>query len=602
MTSWRVGYKDCGPNINQALREFLPRDPLDLGEGYFSIWEVYGRSEQHRCRSRRHRNRILTGVYDFFNTLHGMTVGTGLIADQFEPEPGQVTPYEFFRGVYDFYRELFAYTSFQSGDTDCPPYSTDCEPFFESPDNNGQTAEGFLIRYPRNLIFDNWDALMNDPLAFVEQMGTEQGEDICLSSCEQAADQQIAALQACGNGTTTDCYDPADLDCIREALVAVCQLGCSTQSPSGSSLGDGTTAANGTSPCNSTQQFFSFQDVLDFYVDGNATAMVHPAVDATGSAAAQCLCTGLTDFIVAQQYDPANLTTEHKDIIMEELEELRGDNDTWSNTAAQLTTWLGLCSAMDVSAIEAAGFPLAFACPNGDFQEEPCEDAAQALAHYNADMQWLDQLNDLADAYRANLAAACMANIAERETFTMQYTLSEYHYMLYYYDQAGNLVKTVPPAGVNLNLANSYYDDQESDVNENLEFTGSDAIEDFSAAVQAHRESAPDDNMPYIRPWHSMVTWYTYNSFQQPVAQHYPDGGTTRFFYDKLGRVVASQDAVQEPEGNYSYSLYDDLGRPIEGGQLHSPTVLDQEIGGAKVIHRSEHGPISSRNSMARTK
>ena len=30
----------------------------------------------------------------------------------------------------------------------------------------------------------------------------------------------------------------------------------------------------------------------------------------------------------------------------------------------------------------------------------------------------------------------------------MEYTDSEYHYTLYYYDQSGNLVRTVPPAGV----------------------------------------------------------------------------------------------------------------------------------------------------------
>lgn len=38
----------------------------------------------------------------------------------------------------------------------------------------------------------------------------------------------------------------------------------------------------------------------------------------------------------------------------------------------------------------------------------------------------------------------------------MNYNLHEYHYTLYYYDQAGNLIKTVPPEGVNpLPLADS---------------------------------------------------------------------------------------------------------------------------------------------------
>src|SRR6202012_2949936 len=34
------------------------------------------------------------------------------------------------------------------------------------------------------------------------------------------------------------------------------------------------------------------------------------------------------------------------------------------------------------------------------------------------------------------------------ESFTVTHAESEYHYTLYYYDQAGNLLKTVPPAGV----------------------------------------------------------------------------------------------------------------------------------------------------------
>jgi hypothetical protein len=37
------------------------------------------------------------------------------------------------------------------------------------------------------------------------------------------------------------------------------------------------------------------------------------------------------------------------------------------------------------------------------------------------------------------------------ERFTVTHTQSEYHFTLYYYDQAGNLVKTVSPAGVQNN-------------------------------------------------------------------------------------------------------------------------------------------------------
>ena len=36
------------------------------------------------------------------------------------------------------------------------------------------------------------------------------------------------------------------------------------------------------------------------------------------------------------------------------------------------------------------------------------------------------------------------------EQMNYSYTEKLYHYTLYYYDQAGNLIKTVPPEGVNI--------------------------------------------------------------------------------------------------------------------------------------------------------
>jgi hypothetical protein len=49
--------------------------------------------------------------------------------------------------------------------------------------------------------------------------------------------------------------------------------------------------------------------------------------------------------------------------------------------------------------------------------------------------------------FREAFLTKCM-NVQPR--LTMTDSLLEYHYTLYYYDQAGNLVRTVPPAGVRL--------------------------------------------------------------------------------------------------------------------------------------------------------
>lgn len=592
--------KDCGPDINQALTQFLPRDPDNISAGYYSLWEVIVDPLDVAQANGGNGVNVHASVYALFNALHGENPNEGLIATSFQNmSDEQITPYEFFRGVYDFYRELFAYQTFMENDPDCPPYNNGCGPFLASPDNNGLTDLGFIIRYPRNPVFDNWEDMMDDPSLFLSTVVAGQQDDFCADACASAADAQMAQLQPCGSTLTSGCYDAQDADCIREALIAVCQLGCTDDQPGGSSLGDGIPGAPNAAACGET--FETFQDVLDHYISGSATAIEHPVAEPGGDGetpTAECVCQGYQEFLDLQ--DP---NASAQDII-DALEELRGEGETWTYNASQWQTWCADIGTYGSQISSPSTFPSFFACPV--FSEEPydCTDDASALANYNAQQLWWAQLLAAAQAYRTNLANTCMAGIDTRETFTMQYTLSEYHYTLYYYDQAGNLVKTVPPAGVNLNLASTYHYDGEASAHDYT--TNNNAVVEFSAAVAAHRATPDDAGTPYIRPWHSMVTWYTYNSFQQPVAQHYPDGGTTRFFYDKLGRIIASQDAVQEGGGNYSYTLYDELGRPVEVGQLESPTALDQEIargeGEAPIVTWMDfQGLITGKDQITRT-
>jgi photosystem II stability/assembly factor-like uncharacterized protein len=90
--------------------------------------------------------------------------------------------------------------------------------------------------------------------------------------------------------------------------------------------------------------------------------------------------------------------------------------------------------------------------------------------------------------------AQCMSNI-DSETFHMDYTDNEHHYTLYYYDQAGNLVRTIPPEGVEL--------------------------VDPSLWAQVDRDRARNERTVYTR--HRMETRYQYNSLNQLVAQYMPD-------------------------------------------------------------------------------
>ncbi len=54
-------------------------------------------------------------------------------------------------------------------------------------------------------------------------------------------------------------------------------------------------------------------------------------------------------------------------------------------------------------------------------------------------------VNSFDDRYLAK----CL-EVKNTEQFTVEHNVNEYHYTLYYYDLAGNLVKTVPPEGVDV--------------------------------------------------------------------------------------------------------------------------------------------------------
>ncbi|NDP22814.1 MAG: hypothetical protein GZ091_17300 [Paludibacter sp.] len=126
----------------------------------------------------------------------------------------------------------------------------------------------------------------------------------------------------------------------------------------------------------------------------------------------------------------------------------------------------------------------------------------------------------------------------------------EYQYTLYYYDQAGNLIQTVPPEGVHRLMPNS-----------NAEI-------DTIRKRDTEKIDLTDVNGIKVVPQNEMQTQYRYNSLNQLVWQQTPDGGITQFAYDGLGRIIASQNAKQQGLSQLSYTRYDKLGRITEAGQL----------------------------------
>jgi RHS repeat-associated protein len=91
----------------------------------------------------------------------------------------------------------------------------------------------------------------------------------------------------------------------------------------------------------------------------------------------------------------------------------------------------------------------------------------------------------------------------------------------------------------------------------------------------------------FIVPDHGLATTYQYNSLNQVTRQTSPDGGTSKFWYDRLGRLVVSQNAEQRtpyavdednPENRYSYTRYDALGRITEVGEKVNAAFMLEEI------------------------
>ncbi|WP_089912088.1 RHS repeat-associated core domain-containing protein [Chitinophaga rupis] len=153
--------------------------------------------------------------------------------------------------------------------------------------------------------------------------------------------------------------------------------------------------------------------------------------------------------------------------------------------------------------------------------------------------------NDFEQNY---VRTALQAGVLEK--FAVTYNSSEYHYTLYYYDQAGNLVKTVPPAGVVKDRSDSWL-----------------------AQVRAAR-AAGQQKIPV----HTMVSSYRYNTLNQIISQKTLDAGKSLFWYDRLGRLAASQSAQQALTNKYSYTLYDDIGRISEVGEVTSGVPMSDNI------------------------
>ncbi|GEM_PF-5314832 len=189
-------------------------------------------------------------------------------------------------------------------------------------------------------------------------------------------------------------------------------------------------------------------------------------------------------------------------------------------------------------------------------EPEPCVTSLLNIAKQNAQGAYEDYIADIEADFQKNLIEKCMTVY---ENMSMNYDVSTARqYTLYYYDHSGNLVRTVPPAGVNLTTAPAAL-----------------------AQVKADRANG-------TKVWHdkhSKATTYHYNSLNQLIEQTSPDVDNftgeryaNRMWYDELGRMVVSQTSRQRPLNRYSYSRYDNLGRIVESGEVETAPGASNDV------------------------
>lgn len=122
-----------------------------------------------------------------------------------------------------------------------------------------------------------------------------------------------------------------------------------------------------------------------------------------------------------------------------------------------------------------------------------CADQLLKIGIKNGETMYNAYINDVAEEFKERYIDKCL-DVYEK--FDMDYEDAEHHFTLYYYDQAGNLIRTIPPNGVEKVTASA----------------------DFEQ-IKVDRA----DNTRTFFTEHTYETTYQYNSLNQLVSQSVPD-------------------------------------------------------------------------------
>ncbi len=191
---------------------------------------------------------------------------------------------------------------------------------------------------------------------------------------------------------------------------------------------------------------------------------------------------------------------------------------------------------------------------SGEVGSKPnCEQQRLDNAIYIGKTNYANYIDSFKHALRTAFYNHVMSHLGEK--LWVEYADKRFAYTLYSYDLAGNLITTVPPAGVHpLNSTNAA----------------------TVKSLRANKMVAATG-----LPAHDKVTHYEYNTANKPVRELTPDAGQKTMTYDAKGNVILSQTQRQKAGGLFTYMLYDGQNRLTETGQVQwadCPVFADQPL------------------------
>lgn len=187
--------------------------------------------------------------------------------------------------------------------------------------------------------------------------------------------------------------------------------------------------------------------------------------------------------------------------------------------------------------------------------EDPCVALQISQALFTAQNNFDMYVDSLIEAGLARYTNHCLGEL--EETMNYIYDDQQNHYTLYYYDQAGNLIKTVPPEGVEL-----------------LDVTS------FSSPLYMQIESDRANHTKSVFTNHRMETRYEYNSLNQLIYQSTPDTDPMDIF------------ELTEPNG---------LPRKFETSKIEMVTENLGYLAGSEIITDGNQQVIRKRGALFKT-